>query len=214
MNYFLNYKHDNGKKQNFRSLLEKTYLNKSHSIQELQLDLSCYRKLKEFFNYFHYESYPKIFTEDMLTKYKMWNLRIITHQDLKIAFPDIYEEKRAEIVNETNKGLINNFIFECLNILNLDVPSKKKKNTNLIIKNRPVEWNLFYRVAEKFVIKNELENSDLYENLKDFSILLEKKDLDFNYYQSLYKKTKRNISYSTMRDLFYSTRDTNSHVLE
>jgi hypothetical protein len=214
MNYFLNFKFENEKKHNFKSLLERTYQDENNIIHEIQLNHSFYRKLKEFYNYFNYESYPKTFTEGIFNKYKMDNLRIITEHDLKIAFPDIYAEKKAEISIQKNERMLENFIFKSLNYLNFDIPSKKKFNSNIISNNRPIEWNLFYRIAEEFVIKNKLEKSDLDENLRDFSILLEKKDLDFDYYQTLYKKTKRNVFYSTMKDLFYSTRDTNSNVLE
>jgi hypothetical protein len=214
MNFFLNYKRDYDNSQNYKNLLGKTYFQKNKTIYEIKLDNLFYTKLKEFYNYFNHESTPKTFTEKIYSKYKMENIKIITEQDLKLAIPDIYEKHRKEIISQRNEGIVNHIVFRILNELSFEVPVKKEIKNNLITKNRPIDWSLFYKVLEEFSIKNEIIKSDLDENLKDFSILLENKDLDYEYYQSLYKKTKRNIFYSTMRDLFYSTRETNSNVLE
>jgi len=214
MNFFLNYKSDYDNRQNYKNLLGKTYFEKNKTIYEIKLDNLFYTKLKEFYHYFNYESTPKTFTEKIYSKYKMENIKIITEQDLKLAIPDIYEKHRKEIISQRNEGIVNHIVFRIFNELSFEVPFKKEIKNNLITKNRPIDWSLFYKVLEEFSIKNEIIKSDLDENLKDFSILLENKDLDYEYYQSLYKKTKRNIFYSTMRDIFYSTRDTNSNVLE
>lgn len=214
MKLFLNYKIDHENKQNFKNLLEKSFYYDSKMNQELKLQHVLYKTLKEYFIYFNYESFPKTFTEKIYSKYNLDNLKIISEQDLKIAFTDTYDVKIKEILNSRNKGKGNNLFFKFIDRLNFDIPTHKDISYNSKINNNKIEWNIFYSVLEEFIMKYNIKKTDLDDNLKDFSILLEKKDLDFEYYQSLFKKTKRNIFYSTMRDLLYSTRETNSNVLE
>jgi len=214
MKYFLNFKLDQDRNQNFKHMLGKPLDNRKFVVSEIFINENYYRSVKEFFKYFNYESNPKTFTEKIYNNYKFEKLRIITEEDLKIAFPESYQVKRDELQNIKNNGFLQTNFFKLLRILDFDIPTYKQINSKTILQNKPVEWNLFYRVIEDFIIKNQLNKSEINNNLKDFSILLENKDLDFEYYQILYKKTKRNIFYSTMRDILYSTRETNSNVLE
>jgi len=213
MNNFLKFKQDFENKPNFKDLLGKDLSINNMVIDDIKLEHRFYKRLKEFFFYFNYESNPKTFNEKIYSKYKLDKLKIITRNDLKSIFPVLYEKIDQEIRKNNSKGFLNTIFFKTLYFLDFDIPNNKQPE-NSVSMNNPVSWNLFYKILEEHILKIKPDNDDLNTNLKDFSILLETKDLDFKYYQNLYTRTKRNIFYSAMRDLFYSKRDTNSFVLE
>ncbi len=214
MNNFLKFKQEIENKPNFKDHLRKDLLDKNKVISEFKIKDSFYNRLKEFFIYFNYDSIPKTFNEKIYSKYKLENLKIITRADLKTAFPIIFNKLDKEIHKANTKEFFfyTNF-YKVLYFFNFDIPNNKLFDDKMSL-SYPLDWNLFYKTFEEYININNPNNNEMETYLKDFSIIIEKKDLDFEYYQNLYKRTKRNIFYSALRDIFYSTRDTNSNVLE
>lgn len=217
MNYFIKFKLEEDNRQNFKYLLNKRFENKEKIISDIKIDTISYKQIKEFYFYYNYESNPLTFNEKLFTKYNFEFLKHITNREMQIAFGRNVELD-GNFINtfslKNKNNLLNKAFFLCLGFFNFDIPSKNVQTKSLIKQNISVEWNFFYKILENYIIKRNLTPVDVRENFADLANLLEHKDLDFEYYQTLYKKVKRNIFYSALRDFLYSTRDTSQNVLE
>ena len=213
MNSFINYKLELENKNNFKYNVGKEFNIQDKIIYNIKVNDLQYNNLKIFYNFYNSWAKPMTFTQKFYEKFKNnKSFRIITENDLFVILPDIYLEKNSELY----KNKITKFpFFTVMNFFNFDVPSNKTFSINSTIKkNKPCDWNLFYLVFEEYITKYKIENQELEESLTKFSNLIENKDLDFEYYQTLYKKTKRNIIFSFFRDIIYSSRETNFNILE
>jgi hypothetical protein len=216
MKYFFNYRLQKEKEFNYKNILAKdlNLLNEEKPL--INVNNQIYEELKEFYEYYNFDSIPKTFTEGIYSKYKFDYLKIITHRDLKSALPEYYEKAINEIGNtsKSKKNLLNNNFFYILYLLNFDSPSNKFINKQIITENKPITWGLFYKVFGDFIADKNLDDKEFEINMRHFEKRLKNKELDFEYYSEIYKKTKRNLFYSMIRDLFFSSRDTNTSVLE
>jgi len=216
MDFFLNYRLQTEKEFKYTNLLRRdlNILIEEKEKPLIKVDSVIYEELKDLYGFYNFDCISKSFTEGIYSKYKFENLKIISHRELKSALPEFYEKANQEISNKNKKNKLNNNFFYGLYLLNFDIPSNKNINKNVILENKPITWNLFNKVFEDLVIEKNLNQGELDINLRHFEKRLKKKELDFEYYSEMYRKTKRNLFYSMIRDLLFSTRDTNTSVLE
>lgn len=214
MNFFLNYRLKREKEFNYKNLLTQNLNLIQEEKPSIKVNEEIYEELKDFYGYFNFDSSPKTFTEGIYSKYKFESMKIITHKELKSALPEFYEKANYEISQKFKKNKLNNNFFYGLYLLNFDVPANKLNNIKSISDNKPITWDLFDKTLQEFVSENNLSKGELDINMTHFEKRLRNKELDYGYYNEIYKKTKRNLFYSMIRDLFFSTRDSNTSVIE